>query len=133
MQTTESFFEFLELPENKGYMARMAAAYEGFGAMEPVSAITGGFNWAALPAESVVVDIGGGNGSLSFCLAQAIPHLRLVVQDRAVVISTIAKPVITSSFYQFSGHSSRADEQDWETAAKKGLIESGRVRLQGQS
>jgi len=39
-------------------MARMAAAYEGVGAMEPVSAITKDFNWAALPAESVVVDAG---------------------------------------------------------------------------
>ena len=36
-------------------------------------------------------------------------------------------------FRHFSGHPSRADEQYWETAAKKGLIESGRVRPQGQS
>ena len=46
-----------------------------------------GFPWEDLPKDSVVVDVGGGIGSMSVMLAQAFPHLRFVVQDRAGVVA----------------------------------------------
>ena len=47
-----------------------------------------GFPWGDLPEGSVVVDVGGGIGSASVILAQAQPHLRVLVEDRKEVIST---------------------------------------------
>lgn len=55
-----------------------------------------GFPWAELPKDSVVVDIGGGIGSVSVVLAQAYPHLKFVVEDRAPVVA-IAREVDFSS------------------------------------
>lgn len=51
-----------------------------------------GFPWDELPKDSVVVDIGGGIGSVSVVLAQAYPHLKFVVEDRAPVVA-IAREV----------------------------------------
>ncbi|RAK78821.1 S-adenosyl-L-methionine-dependent methyltransferase [Aspergillus fijiensis CBS 313.89] len=42
---------------------------------------------AGLPADSVVVDVGGAQGDISFALAAAFPHLRFVVQDLPGVIA----------------------------------------------
>ena len=44
-----------------------------------------------MPKNSVVVDVGGGIGSMSVMLAQAFPHLRFVVQDRAGVVAIAPK------------------------------------------
>ena len=46
-----------------------------------------GFPWADLPKDSVVVDVGGGIGSVSVKVAEAFPHLRFVVEDRAPVVA----------------------------------------------
>ena len=45
-----------------------------------------GFDWASLPHDSVVVDVGGGVGSTSMLLAGSFPHLKFVVQEREVVV-----------------------------------------------
>lgn len=52
------------------------------------------FNWASLPQDSVVVDVGGGIGSSSLVLAKAQPHLKIVVQD---INATIADGVKVST------------------------------------
>lgn len=46
-----------------------------------------GFAWGALPAGSLIVDVGGGSGATALALARAHPGLRLVVQDQAVPIA----------------------------------------------
>lgn len=55
-----------------------------------------GFEWGSLPAESTVVDVGGGVGSVSLVLAKSFPSLKIVVQDRAEVIEGEAKAVRAS-------------------------------------
>ena len=40
-----------------------------------------GFDWAALPQGSLVVDVGGGVGSQTLTLAKKYQHLNFVIQD----------------------------------------------------
>ncbi|KAM0543069.1 hypothetical protein ACHAPJ_012518 [Fusarium lateritium] len=52
-----------------------------------LSHLTNGFDWASLPDNSLVVDIGGSTGHASFALAAAYPHLRFEVQDLDAVVN----------------------------------------------
>lgn len=45
-----------------------------------------GFDWAALPKGSIVVDVGGGVGNLTMALAKVHKNLRFVVQDRPATV-----------------------------------------------
>lgn len=49
--------------------------------------VSSGFDWNALPEGSVVVDVGGGIGSMTMALAQKYKHLKYVVEDRPAVVS----------------------------------------------
>ncbi|GLA09588.1 hypothetical protein AnigIFM60653_011919 [Aspergillus niger] len=44
---------------------------------------------STLPADSVVVDVGGAQGDISFALVAAFPHLRFIVQDLPGVIARV--------------------------------------------
>ena len=44
-----------------------------------------GYNWAMIPKGSVVVDVGGGVGTVSMIIAKAHEHLKIIVQDRPAV------------------------------------------------
>lgn len=56
------------------------------------ASICAGFDWHALPKNSIVVDVGGGIGSTSMLLASAFSEgdgvlgLKFIVQDRPVVV-----------------------------------------------
>jgi ubiquinone/menaquinone biosynthesis C-methylase UbiE len=50
-------------------------------------------DWAALKADSVVVDVGGGSGNVTMHLAKVFPHLKYVVQDLKSVITDTAEKV----------------------------------------
>ena len=56
-----------------------------------------GFDWNSLPAGAKVVDVGGGIGSTTLILAQSVPKLQYVVQDRPLVIED-AKAVSLTAF-----------------------------------
>lgn len=45
-----------------------------------------GFDWKGLPADALVVDVGGGIGSQSLHLAKSFNHLKFIVQDRPAVL-----------------------------------------------
>lgn len=46
-----------------------------------------GLNWASLPENSLVVDVGGGVGSQAMLVARANPKLKVVIQDREGTIA----------------------------------------------
>jgi len=54
--------------------------------MEPEGLALGVFDWAGLPEDSLIVDVGGGVGTVSTTVAAVFPKLRFVVQDRPAVI-----------------------------------------------
>lgn len=45
------------------------------------------YPWGSLPANAIVVDVGGGNGHATLNLLKAFPTLKVIVQDtRAVAV-----------------------------------------------
>lgn len=50
-------------------------------------------DWAALPAGSTVVDVGGGSGKACFPIAKAYPHLKVVIQDKPHVVAKSVKVI----------------------------------------
>lgn len=69
-----------------------------------------GFDWGTLAKDSLIVDVGGGNGSQSLILARNFPDLRIIVQDRES---------LASSAVQF-----------WTERGMTSVLESGRVQFQ---
>ncbi|KIY43141.1 S-adenosyl-L-methionine-dependent methyltransferase [Fistulina hepatica ATCC 64428] len=82
----KSVFEFLEEPQNKARLARFAVGMQSSRKLEAADAFLGGFNWSTLPAESVIVDVGGSTGHVLLSIARAHPRLRYVLQDREAII-----------------------------------------------
>ncbi|KAI0341312.1 O-methyltransferase [Trametopsis cervina] len=89
-KTDLMFWEWFDLPENAANLRRFGNAMTGLTNSTPASAILEGFDWKALPKDSVVVDVGGGVGSQTLVLAKAFDHLKFVVQDRPSVIAESA-------------------------------------------
>jgi len=112
----DDFWTFLAREENERYRKRFACAMQVVGKAvargegvvtgklipRAVSNITNtipffiGFPWKDLPEGSTIVDVGGGKGQVSKAIAEAVPHLKFVVQDRPEVIDTSAIPVSRS-------------------------------------
>ncbi|KAI0695021.1 O-methyltransferase [Cytidiella melzeri] len=88
--TNAPFWEWAELPENSLRLRRFGNAMTGLNSATPPRALIDGFEWKALPKDSVVVDVGGGVGSQSMLLAKTFDHLKFIVQDRPFVISESA-------------------------------------------
>ncbi|KAJ7910449.1 O-methyltransferase-domain-containing protein [Mycena leptocephala] len=102
---------------NRFRLERFGKAMAGTGSWEALGAVLHGFDWAALPRGSVVVDVGGGIGSTSMLLASAYAEvdadgsggLRFVIQDRPVVVEM--------------------GEKAWRAKCPE-LLDSGAVRFQ---
>ncbi|TBU26516.1 O-methyltransferase [Dichomitus squalens] len=86
-KTDLKFYEWLEEPGNEARLTRFGHSMNGTRYWELAENIIHGFPWHELPQDSVVVDIGGGIGSVSVILAEAYPHLRFVVEDREPVVA----------------------------------------------
>ncbi|TCD71006.1 hypothetical protein EIP91_000504 [Steccherinum ochraceum] len=84
-QTDLTFWEWLELPENKHELRLFSMAMRGASKLFPSDAILKGFDFDTLPSGSVVVDVAGGVGSQTMILARAHPQLKYVIQDRAAL------------------------------------------------
>jgi len=83
LNTDTLYFPWIEAT-NK--VRRFGVAMVGFAQGEAPDAVLQGFPWASLPENSLVVDVGGGIGSLALKIAKAHPHIRMVIQDRPAVI-----------------------------------------------
>ncbi|KAI0356395.1 S-adenosyl-L-methionine-dependent methyltransferase [Trametes cingulata] len=80
------FFSWLERPENRSRLERFGHAVTGTCLWETTDEILHGYPWAELPSGSVLVDVAGGIGSTSIKVAQAYPHVQVVVEDRPQVV-----------------------------------------------
>ncbi|KAJ7103971.1 S-adenosyl-L-methionine-dependent methyltransferase [Mycena belliarum] len=65
---------------------RFDIAMQGISSLQPPDAILNAYEWKTLPADSLVVDVGGGVGTSCLGLARAFPSFKLVVQDLEGVI-----------------------------------------------
>lgn len=64
-----------------------------------------GFDWATVPKNGLVVDVGGGTGHVSLEIAKAFPGLNFVIEDRPIVINSTKQVChqVLASFADNSG------------------------------
>lgn len=86
-----------------------------------------GFDWGALKKGEIVVDVGGGIGSVTLMLAKAFPHLQFVVQDRPKVITPTAIKVLLSVYINLC-RQILTYMKFWKNEYPE-AFESGRVKL----
>ncbi|THH10457.1 hypothetical protein EW146_g8366 [Bondarzewia mesenterica] len=84
--TKQTLWQFHEWAEESYRNHPFGVGMQGVQAMQPVNAILDAYNWASLPAESIVIDVGGGIGTSSFPLAEKFSTLKIVVQDLLGVV-----------------------------------------------
>ncbi|KAJ7153303.1 O-methyltransferase [Mycena filopes] len=80
--TPVPMYYWIQEPENAYRRKRFGLGMQGTAAAE-ADTIFQGFDWGALPAGSVVVDVGAGIGSASMMIAKKHPELHIVLQDLA--------------------------------------------------
>ncbi|TFK37298.1 S-adenosyl-L-methionine-dependent methyltransferase [Crucibulum laeve] len=110
-----SLWDFFE--EHPHHLQRFQISMEAWTRMNPANLQSSlkGFDWSTLPTGATVVDVGGGNGSVSFDIAKRAPHINIVVQDRVQTIKDVTIPT-------------------WQADPEKNeLLKSKRVSLEGHS
>ncbi|THG97673.1 hypothetical protein EW026_g4370 [Hermanssonia centrifuga] len=90
-KTDLTAFEWFELPENARRLRWFGLAMKANQEMTPQDEILGGFEWKSLPPGAVIVDVGGGIGSMCLTLTKAHGHLSFVLQDREAIIKDAVK------------------------------------------
>jgi hypothetical protein len=88
-----------------------------------------GFKWSALPEKTLIVDVGGGIGSISLEIAQANPHLRFLIQDKQAVIREGEQVSLVEVVFH---RDLTVLVQHWETELP-GALAAGRVSFGGQT
>ncbi|KAF8177344.1 S-adenosyl-L-methionine-dependent methyltransferase [Mycena galopus ATCC 62051] len=86
MGRAETMWAYLARPEEQFRQHRFNIGMAGAQAFERSDSIVKAYDWGRLPAQSVVVDVGGGVGTACLALAAKFPELRFVVQDLEPVI-----------------------------------------------
>ncbi|KAJ7651964.1 S-adenosyl-L-methionine-dependent methyltransferase [Mycena polygramma] len=74
-------FEFYDNPEQKARTERFNRAMIGWGNVTGKGILAKVYPWGELPEDTVVCDVGGGNGHVTLELLKAFPQLKIVVQD----------------------------------------------------
>ena len=81
-----SIWQWWEAPDNVWRFHRFTTAMKHSAERFPPSIYTESLDWKSLPPDSVVVDVGGGVGKVTYELHKVFPHLKYVVQDLPPVI-----------------------------------------------
>ncbi|KAL1761988.1 S-adenosyl-L-methionine-dependent methyltransferase [Schizophyllum commune] len=98
-----------------GFLQRIQMVMMGWTSLYPHKKNMNGFDWAALPKDALVVDVGTGVGTEAERIARKGPQLKVIGQDRAQTIDEVAIP-------------------RWKAdPSLKPMYESGRVRLEAHS
>ncbi|KAK7698834.1 hypothetical protein SLS64_012185 [Diaporthe eres] len=89
--TSGTFFETLENdPVRSQRFATSMSIMQNFPGWEPKAALEV-YDWGALDADAVVVDVGGGDGTFAMALAERHPKLKhIIVQDVAATVEKAA-------------------------------------------
>ena len=120
-----TMFDWMNKPENKFRLMRFGNAMKGISGMTPDDAILRGllaffkpfsellplvnsfpdihfvlriiigFDWTALPPDSVVIDVGGGVGAASLPIVRSCQNIKLVIQDTENFVHEAPKVCIT--------------------------------------
>ncbi|KAJ6460269.1 hypothetical protein C8R45DRAFT_941827 [Mycena sanguinolenta] len=85
-RTDCNMFQWFEKPENKNRPTRFGIAMKGSAAEEPAETIFRGFKGQDLPADSIIVNVGGGLGASSLSIVKKYPTLKVVNEDRPPVM-----------------------------------------------
>jgi len=84
--TNLACWDFYDHPDQRERRRRFGVGMQGVAKLDPIELTIKGFDWNSLKDDSLVVDVGGGIGTLSVALAKEHPHLKFIVQDRGAVI-----------------------------------------------
>ncbi|KAL0060684.1 hypothetical protein AAF712_012561 [Marasmius tenuissimus] len=87
----ETLWQYLARPTQASRRARFGIGMRGVNAFQPPNAVLKAYDWTKLPAGSLVVDMGGGIGSVTHSIFKLNPHLKFVVQDLPGVVEDGAK------------------------------------------
>nr|BBF98762.1 O-methyltransferase [Tricholoma matsutake]BBF98763.1 O-methyltransferase [Tricholoma matsutake] len=90
MQFDGTFWDFLN--KYPGSLQRFQSALGAWNRLQPTEVHAFGFDWPSLPEGSLIVDVGGGDGTEVFAIAQIAPHVKLMVQDRDQTIQQVTTP-----------------------------------------
>ncbi|PIL26737.1 hypothetical protein GSI_11151 [Ganoderma sinense ZZ0214-1] len=91
--TDEDMYTWLERPENSFRLLQVGRGMAAGSLVDGSTSVAdnSAFPWDSLPKDALVVDVGGGVGSVTFRIAAAHPHLRYIVQDRAQTVAIAPK------------------------------------------
>ncbi len=78
-------WKWYQKPDNVWRLHRFAAAMKGQDGL-PSAPFTELLDWKSIPRDSVVVDVGGSVGKVTYELFKAFPHLKYVIQDVPLVV-----------------------------------------------
>ncbi|KAF7291228.1 Methyltransf-2 domain-containing protein [Mycena indigotica] len=93
-RTTDTFYEWLSSSENEHLRRRLDVgmrATEQTRIRDEIFRAFLGFPWSNLPPGSILVDVGGGVGSVTLQIATRYPALRVIVQDLEQVAEAAAE------------------------------------------
>ncbi|KAM6499102.1 S-adenosyl-L-methionine-dependent methyltransferase [Amanita muscaria] len=87
----KGFWEYLAQPDQKYRQKRFDMAMRASESFFPPKIFLQAYDWKSLPNDALVVDVGGGIGSVSMTLAKEHPNLKIIVQDQAYVVENGTK------------------------------------------
>ncbi|KAF9004470.1 S-adenosyl-L-methionine-dependent methyltransferase [Hymenopellis radicata] len=102
-------FQWLHRPEEEYRRRMFGTAMAGTQLLERDDLLPSlaDFDWSGLPQDALVVDVGGGIGTLARKVLKNHPHVRVVVQDMPKVIEAADK-VCSAPFFRQLAHTSQA-------------------------